>query len=70
MTTAGMTWRIFHVTTLPFHFEVTLIAHLFSQFWFTLLDGCDEHVTDSSSWQTVQATTNAHDGNDVQVLTT
>lgn len=40
-------------------------SHLFSQFWFTLLDGGNEHVTDSSSWQTIQTTTNAMDSNDV-----
>lgn len=45
-------------------------AHLFSQLWFTLLHGSDEHVTNSGSWQTIQTTTDTHDCDNVQVLTT
>lgn len=46
-----------------------VLTYLLSQLWFTLLDGSDEHIADSGSWQTVQTTSDAVNGNDVQVLT-
>lgn len=45
-------------------------VYLLSQFWFTLLDGGDEHVTNTGGWQSVQTTTNAMDSDNVQVFTT
>lgn len=44
--------------------------YLFTQFWFTLLDCGNEHVTSSSGWQTIQTTTDAMNSDDIQVLTT
>ena len=38
------------------------------EFRLSLLDGSDDHVTCSGSWQPVEARTNAVDGNDEQVL--
>ena len=43
---------------------------LLSEFWLTLLDGCHEHVTDTSSRETIQSTLDVVDGNDVKVLCT
>ena len=45
-------------------------THLFPQFWFTLLDGGNKHVTGAGCGQSVQATTDSMDSNNVQVLTT
>jgi hypothetical protein len=44
-------------------------THLFSQFWFTLFDGGHEHVTHTSSWQSVQSTTDTMDSDNIQILT-
>uniref|UniRef100_A0A182QBU6 Uncharacterized protein n=1 Tax=Anopheles farauti TaxID=69004 RepID=A0A182QBU6_9DIPT len=44
--------------------------YLFTQLWFTLLDRSYEHVTDTGGWQTVQTSTDAMDGDDIQVLGT
>lgn len=44
--------------------------YLFTQFWFTLFDGGNEHVTNTSSWQTIQTTTDAMNGDNIQVFTT
>lgn len=70
MTTAGMTWWKIEVRFTDGTSAPSNSTHLLSQLWFTLLDGSDEHITDTSSWQTIQATTNAMDGDNVQVLTT
>lgn len=43
---------------------------LLAQLGLTLLDGGHDHVTDTSSGQTVQAGTGTGDGNDVQVAST
>lgn len=45
-------------------------THLLSQLWFTLLDRGDEHVSNASSRQSIQATANAMNSDNVQVLTT
>lgn len=44
--------------------------NLLSQFWLTLLDGGHDHVTSRSSWQSVQSSTEALDGKDVEVSST
>lgn len=49
----------------------SLLSHkltLLSQLGLSLLDGGDNHVTGSSSWQSVQSRTNTVNGNDEQVL--
>lgn len=53
--------------TLHFAFFLT---YLLSQLRLALLDGGNKHVTDASSRQTVQTTTNAMHSNNVQVLGT
>jgi hypothetical protein len=40
---------------------------LLSEFGLSLLDSCHNHITDTTSWQTVKTRTNTLDGNDVQV---
>jgi hypothetical protein len=44
--------------------------YLLSQLRFTLLDCRNEHIANSSSRQSVQATTNSHDSDNIQVLST
>lgn len=43
---------------------------LLSQLGLSLLDGGDDHVTDTTSGETVQAGTDTLDGDDVQVAST
>jgi hypothetical protein len=43
---------------------------LLSELWLSLLDTGDDHVSRSSSGQSVQSSTNSIDGNDEQVLGT
>merc|ERR1711978_753519 len=44
--------------------------YLFTKFWLALLYSCDNHVTAACSRQSVEATTNTANSNNVQVLGT
>jgi hypothetical protein len=43
---------------------------LFPQLWLSLLDSGHNHITDTTSWETVEAGTDTLDGDDVQVTGT
>jgi hypothetical protein len=42
---------------------------LLSEVGLSLLDGCENHITSSGGWETIQARTASCDSDDVQVLT-
>lgn len=82
--TLHFTLRVDNNTSIVFEVQVSTILsspwsrlsdnnswhNLLSQFRLTLLDSGHDHVTSRGSWQSVQSSTKALDGQDVQVSST